>query len=104
MVVGASFLHWCAIYDVKDNIAYNNADIELITPNTGSTAWAKEAIKNFVKFPDPTPYRPERNSKGQFTKKPKKSITEEVMDDMDEDDPNYPLMNYGYPYYGGYYG
>lgn len=104
--------HWCAIYDVKDNIAYSNTDIELITPNTGDTAWAKEAIKNFVKFPDPTPYKATRNSKGQFTKKPKESVTQSIMDDMtqsiiDEDDSDYPLFkdyNYGYPYYGGYHG
>lgn len=108
--------HWCAIYDVKDNIAYSNTDIELITPNTGDTAWAKEAIKNFVKFPE-TKVTQKRNNAGKFVSnktetKPlvKKTLAEELQEDLynpndsryyDRDGYEY---GYGYPYYGGYYG
>ena len=90
--------HWCAIYDVESNIAYDNKDIELITPNTGNTAWAKDAIKNFVKFP-------EQKAKAKAVKKQeRKSITESIIEDTDEDGYSY-YSNYGYGYpWGGRYG
>lgn len=40
---------WCAIYDVEDNVAFDNKDIEIVTPSTENTTWAKAAIKSFVK-------------------------------------------------------
>lgn len=107
--------HWCAIYDVESNIAYSNADIELITPNTGNTAWAKEAIKSSVKFPETKVHR---DSTGKFVSskaaaKPlaKKSLVEELQEDLDygpNDEQYYDRdgyeYGYGYGYYGGYYG
>ena len=106
--------HWCAIYDVEDNIAYSNTDIELITPNTGDTAWAKEAIKNFVKFPE-TKVTQKRDSSGKFVSTKNtaplktKSLAEELQDDLYN--PNSSRYydrdgyEYGYGYgYGGYYG
>ena len=107
--------HWCAIYDLESNVAYDNSDIDLVTPNTGNTAWAKEAIKNFVKFPEPARLR---DSTGKFVStraatKPleKKSLVEELQDDLDygpKDAQYYDRdgyeYGYGYGYYGGYYG
>lgn len=98
---------WCAIYDVKDNTAYDNKDIELITPNTGNTEWAKEAIKNFVKFPE-IKVTQQRDNTGKFISnkaaaKPlvKKSKTEEIMRDLVDEDDDYVYGNYPY---GGMYG
>ena len=89
--------YWCAIYDIEKNIAYDNKDIELITPNTGAIEWAKEMIKTKVKLTSNVSTTKPKAT----TKKSKKSIVEEIMDDEDDD------YVYGYPYnpyYGGYYG
>ena len=107
--------HWCAIYDLESNTAYDNADIELITPNTGNTAWAKEAIKQYVKTVNTTPTR---DASGKFKAKTKtsKKITDEIMKDLGPQDDEYYdrdgysyYRNYGYGYdfdypYGGRYG
>ena len=82
--------HWCAIYDVEDNIAYDNTDIELLTPNTGNTEWAKEMIKQHVKTTEPV--------KPKATKKNKKSITDSIMRNLDEDEDEDGYV------YGNYYG
>lgn len=92
--------HWCAIFDVESNVVYDNKDVELVTPNTGNTAWAKQQIAEFVKEPKPvTP------SYGKPVKKkePKKSYTDSVLEDMDDDEKD----SFGYSYYGylgGMYG
>lgn len=73
---------WCAIYDVEDNIAYENNDIDLCTPETSVTAWAQTAIKEFVQEIKPV-------TKSKSYKKPS------------EDDYIYGGDDY---YYNGYYG
>lgn len=85
---------WCAIYDVEDNIAYDNKDIDIITPNTGNKPWAKDAIKNFVKTYSLTPKSVQKKDN-----KSKKDITQSIIDDTDDD--NYVYG--GYPF-GEYYG
>ncbi len=43
--------NWCAIYDVEDNIVYEDDDIILDTPEFQTDAWAKEQIEQFVAEP-----------------------------------------------------
>ena len=113
--------HWCAIYDVDNNVAYENKDIELVTPNTGNVEWAKEQIKSYVKSNDYTARK--RDNTGKFVStKPvaqppkKKSLVDELAEDIEygpQDDEYYDRdgygyygsipYNYGYPY-GGRYG
>lgn len=83
---------WCAIYDVESNIAYDNKDIELVTPDTAATAWAKEEIKKYINEPEKKPAA-------------KKKTTTVV-----EAEEDYSTDGYGYNYSGsvdwwrGYYG
>ena len=43
--------NWCAIYDVEDNIVYEDADIILDTPEFQIDDWAKEQINQYVVEP-----------------------------------------------------
>lgn len=49
--------NWCVIYDVEDNIVYEDSDIILDTPDTSATAWAKEQMEQYVQTYTPTTYR-----------------------------------------------
>ena len=69
--------HWCAIYDLESNMAYNTNDIEVITPETGQKEWAKEMMKQFVK--EPVQAKPKAAAK----KKSSTPITDEIMSDYD---------------------
>lgn len=84
--------NWCTIYDVKDNIVYEDTDIELHIPTAQAEAWAKAAIKEYV-----TVYKAPTKPK---TKSKKSSV-------YDDDDDEYIYgSNDAYRYYGGfgYYG
>ena len=87
--------NWCAIYDVESNIVYTDKDIEIISPGTGDTGWAKQMIKEFINVPETT-----KSKKG----KKESSVVDEIMEDMkkDLDDDGYDY--YGYDFYRKYYG
>lgn len=77
---------WLMICDVEDNIVYECKDIDLIAPS--QTEWAKKEIKELVKIKQPTTYKKNENTGTQ-----KKQYGRQL--DLDD---------YGYGYYGGYYG
>lgn len=83
--------NWCTIYDVQDNIVYEDTDIELHIPTASAEAWAEAAIKEYVNIPKPVKAKP----------KTKKGVTKD-----DDDDYVYGSSAYDYRYYGGigYYG
>ena len=89
--------HWCAIYDLESNMAYDKEDIELITPDTEMTDWAKQSIKEYVKSSKNTSSK--ATPKVAVKKQPKKTITDEIMEDMKSTD-GYDY--YGYDYFGRY--
>lgn len=82
--------NWCVIYDVEDNIVYEDKDIELYTPDANAIPWAKAAIKEYVKENKPAA-------------KPKKKTP---LEEKEEDE--YVYGNgydyYGYDYFGRYIG
>lgn len=87
--------NWMTIFDVEDNVVYEDTDIELVTPDVYTIQWAKEAIKEFVKETTPKSYK----------KDTKKKTAQELREEEE-----YVYGNYGYDgydYYGGlerYYG
>ena len=86
--------HWCAIYDLESNMAYDKEDIELITPDTEMTDWARQCIKEYVKSSKSA------KPKAAVKKQTKKSITDEVMEDMNTSGYDY----YGEDYFRRFYG
>ena len=96
--------NWCTIYDVEDNIVYEDSDIDLVTPEVNAFKWAQTMMNTYVKT-----YKPVVK-----TTKPTKVTKTNTKDDDDDDDKDYyakGLSRYddGYDYYGsygygGYYG
>lgn len=90
--------NWCTIYDVEDNIVYEDSDIELITPEINAMTWAQKMIKEHVNIPK------------QVTKPKAATKTEKksALQQREEDDYIYGYGRYGhydtdgYEYYGGY--
>lgn len=94
--------HWCAIYDIESNMAYDKNDIELITPNTQTEAWAKEQMDRYVKEAAPVTPKTTAKKKDKKEEKPTGSYTDYLMNDDEQDWPGYGY--YGYIGRGGYYG
>jgi hypothetical protein len=46
---------WATIYDLKTNIQYETADIEIMLPNSNAVKWAKKESKEKLQKPKPTP-------------------------------------------------
>ena len=93
--------NWCTIYDVEDNIVYEDTDIELVTPDISTTIWAQSALKTFVKERVTPTSSAKKNTKKTDKKEEKEeSVVDEIMRD-------YYARNgesRAYDYYGGYYG
>lgn len=83
--------NWMTIFDVEDNIVYEDNDIELVTPDAYAVPWAKAAIKEFVK---------ETAVPKAATKKDTKKKTAQEL--REEEEYVYGGYGYdGYDYYGG---
>lgn len=86
--------NWCTIYDIEDNIVYEDSDIDLVTPEVNAMAWAQKMIKELVNIPKPAA-------------KPK-AAAKTVTQKKEEDEYIYGYGRYGhydpdgYEYYGGY--
>ena len=94
--------NWCTIYDVEDNIVYEDADITLDTPDTLIEVWAAEQIAQQVKTVTTVANSKKKNTKTTTTAATK-TYAEEVVDSMyDKAGQKYPQYS-GYPYYGGDY-
>lgn len=90
--------NWCTIYDVEDNIVYEDDDIELITPDVSAIGWAIAAIKEYVDIPKPA-------GKPKAKKKEEEKTAAELREEDDYVYGNNPYADYtadGYRYYGGY--
>ena len=86
--------NWCTIYDVEDNIVYEDKDIDLITPDSNTIGWAQAAIKEYVNIP---------KAKKAATKKTPLEEKEEEEYIYGLNDPFYSSDGY-YRYYGGFGG
>lgn len=67
--------NWAAIYDVEDNIAYEDRDIDLVLPTDEAESWAEKEIKTKVR--EKTVVRPSAVVRSKYNTKP----TEEDDDD-----------------------
>lgn len=114
--------HWLSIYDVEDNIAYEDKDITLVLPDTEVEEWAMEEIKTKVRAKQPSrpvatpkykpPYTPKPSESTEpsyaaqyvdklYNKHGKKKTVEELeAEALEEEEYLYGLQNH----FGGYYG
>lgn len=112
--------NWVSIYDVEDNIAYGDKDIELVLPNDEAESWAAQEIKAKVRIKTVTrPVATVRNTPAtrqkdddddivayasQFVDRGyDKSGKKKAQNGLADDGYDY-YGNYGYGGYGGYYG
>lgn len=113
--------NWVAIYDVADNIAYEDKDVELVLPTDEAESWAAQEINSKVREKTVTrPVATVRSTPGSrhlaeenddivsyasqcVDKGYDKSGKKKPQNRLGADDYDY-YGNFGYGGYGGYYG